>query len=99
VLTIGWRTVAALAAEYTAKWVSCGLPPGPEAQTRQRLDALPPEQFCRRGAFWRRPPRAEADRILVRLAPDAGAVEAAVVPPPAEQHNDLELILDAVGGL
>ena len=98
-LTIGGlEPVTALAAEYTGDVglmrlaAEAGLTP---AQTRQRLDTLPPEQFLpARRILAATASRAEADRILVRLAPDAGAVEAAAVPPPpAEPLNDLELIL------
>lgn len=94
----GIEPVAALAREYTrdvglfrlAAEAGLGVD-----EVRKRLELLPPElSLSGLRILAATAPRAEADRLLVRLAPDAGSAEANVVvaqPPPA--RDDLELLL------
>ncbi len=94
----GLEPVSALAREYTrdvglfrlAAEAGMAVP-----EIRKRLALLPPELiYSGRRILAASAPRAEADRILIRLAPDVGATNAAVVVAPApEPRDDLELLL------
>jgi Domain of unknown function (DUF4384) len=94
----GLEPVAALAREHTRDVGLQRLAAEAEltaSETRSRLAALPDELFApARRILATTASRAEADRILLRLAPDAGGTEAAVVvaaelPP----RPELELLL------
>lgn len=64
-------------------------------ETRRRLALLPAElAHSGRRVLAARAPRAEADRILIRLAPDGGGTEASVVlAAQPEPRGELELLL------
>jgi Domain of unknown function (DUF4384) len=94
----GLEPVAALAREYTREVglvrlaAEIGLS---EAQTLGRLAALPAElMHSARRVSSATATRAEADRILIRLAPDAGPANATlVVAKDVESRGDFELLL------
>lgn len=66
-----------------------------QAETRERIARLPVElATTSRRVLSASASRAEADRILIRLAPDGGATEAAIkVEAPLEPRTDFELLL------
>lgn len=97
-LVAGLEPVSALAREYTRDVgllrlaAEAGMP---VPEIRKRLALLPPELiYSGRRILAATAPRAEADRILIRLAPDVVATNAAViVAPTPEPRGDLELLL------
>jgi Domain of unknown function (DUF4384) len=94
----GLEPVSALAREYFADVGIARLAAEAGvtvAETHERLARLPVElATSRRRVFAATASRAEADRILIRLAPDGGVTEAALkVEAPLEERTDFELLL------